>query len=116
VIKAGAATRTAITQWGSDGVGLGVISEYHDQPFARVQMVRFAAGGTIGTHPTGPWQVFAVVEGTGWVTAGDQRAEVTAGDVVVWEPGEEHASGSSDGMLVCIVQTTNAPALDRPDD
>ena len=112
MIKGRAATTTAITQWGSRDVALGVISEYEDQPFARVQMVRFGAGGTIGTHPTGPWQLFAVVGGAGWVTAGDQRADVTAGDVVVWEPGEDHASGSDAGMLVCIVQTTNAPAIE----
>jgi quercetin dioxygenase-like cupin family protein len=113
VIKGRAACATAITQWGSRDVALGVICEYGEQPFARVQMVRFDAGGTIGTHPTGPWQVFAVVEGAGWVTAGDQRADVSAGDVVVWEPGEEHASGSDDGMLVCIVQTTNAPLAEH---
>jgi quercetin dioxygenase-like cupin family protein len=109
VIKGRAAIATAITEWGSRGVGVGVVSEYADQPFARVQMVRFEPGGTIGAHPTGPWQVFAVVEGSGWVRAGDIRADVVAGDVVVWEPGEQHDSGSDAGMLVCIVQTTTAP-------
>lgn len=112
MIKGGAEISTAITQWGSRGVNLGVIGEYDDQPFARVQMVRFDAGGTIGAHPTGPWQVFAVVEGFGWVRAGDVRAEVAAGDVVVWEPGEEHDSGTDEGMLVCIIQTTNAPPFE----
>ncbi len=112
VIKRGGAIATAITQWGSRGAQLGVIAEYGDQSFTRVQMVRFDAGGTIGTHPTGPWQVFAVVEGSGWVRAGDDRAEVTAGDVVMWEPGEQHDSGSDGGMLVCIVQTADAPQLD----
>ncbi len=112
VIRGGAVTDAAITEWGSSGVGLGVIAEYRDQSFARVQMVRFDKGGTIGAHLTGPWQVFAVVDGVGWVTAGEQRADVTAGDVVVWEPGEEHASGTDSGMLVCIVQTADAPSLD----
>jgi hypothetical protein len=30
----------------------------------------------------------------------------------VWEPGEEHASGTDNGMLVCIVQSSDAPSLD----
>jgi quercetin dioxygenase-like cupin family protein len=54
--------------------------------------------------------VFAVVEGEGWVRGADgERAEVRAGDVVVWETGEDHDSGTESGMLVCIVQTSPDP-------
>jgi hypothetical protein len=38
--------------------------------------------------------------------------QVVAGDCVLWEPEEEHESGSDDGMVVVVVQTPSPPLPD----
>jgi quercetin dioxygenase-like cupin family protein len=79
-----------------------------------VDVLTIAAGGRVGRHPTRLWQLFAVVSGEGWVSGADGRPEpLRAGEAVVWEPGEEHESGSDGGMVVCVLQSPVDPAL-RP--
>ena len=66
----------------------------------------FGSNGFIPRHPaTGP-QLFAVVEGTGWVSGDDKvRKDIAAGQAAYWEPGESHESGAGpDGMRVIIVE------------
>ena len=73
---------------------------------AHVTLLTIAAGGRIGSHPAAMRQVFAVVSGRGWVAGDDGgRLLVEAGDVVVWEAGEQHESGSDDGMTVVAVES-----------
>jgi quercetin dioxygenase-like cupin family protein len=62
-------------------------------------------GGFIPRHPaTGP-QLFAVVEGTGWVSGADgKRVPVKPGIAAFWEPGESHESGTDDGMKAIVVE------------
>ncbi len=75
-----------------------------------VDVVRLAPGGTVGRHPTRLWQLFLVVEGTGWVSgADDVRRPVAAGGAALWEPGEEHASGTDHGLLAVVVQCRVPP-------
>ena len=46
-----------------------------------------------------------MVRGTGWVSGGDgEREPIVAGAAVVWDPGEEHESGSDAGMTVLVVE------------
>ena len=33
-----------------------------------------------------------------------ERAPVASGDVVIWDPGEEHESGSNVGMTALVVE------------
>jgi quercetin dioxygenase-like cupin family protein len=114
IIRADANTVREIADWDSHGVAMWRISEFSDNEGTRVTLGRYEAGSVLGSHPTGSWQAFALVDGTGWVEAGNgERTPVTAGDIVVWEPGEEHASGSEHGMRVCIVQTTRDPLPDK---
>jgi quercetin dioxygenase-like cupin family protein len=83
-----------------------------EQPVAgfAVDVTRYAAGAENGRHPTRLWQLFAVVTGTGWAAgADDVRVALGPGDAVLWEPGEEHSSGSHDGMVAVVVQSPEPP-------
>jgi quercetin dioxygenase-like cupin family protein len=71
----------------------------------QVVLIEVGSGGVVGRHPTGAHQVFAVLSGSGWVSGGDgARETITRGDVVIWEPGEEHESGSDEGMTAIVVE------------
>ena len=74
-----------------------------------VDVVR-AAPGVIGRHPTPLWQLFLVVSGSGWVTgaSGDRRT-LRPGEAALWSPGEDHASGSDDGLTAVVVQCRARP-------
>ena len=62
-------------------------------------------GGVVARHPTVVGQLFLVVRGSGWVSGSDgDREEIDAGEAVLWEPGEEHESGSDDGMTALVVE------------
>ena len=53
---------------------------------------------------TGP-QLFAVVEGSGWVSGGGGgKVRVKAGQAAYWESGEEHESGTDRGMTAIVVE------------
>ncbi len=101
-----------MTAFDSDGVQLRPIARVLEpvDGFA-IDVVTVAAGGRLGRHPTRLWQLFTVVSGEGWVSGADGRAQrIGAGQAVLWEPGEEHESGSADGMVVCVVQSPVDPA------
>lgn len=67
-------------------------------------------GGTIGTHPAPVSQLFLVIAGEGWVAGPDgHKIPVSAGDGVRWEPGEEHASGTTTGLTALALE---GPSLD----
>jgi len=112
VARANMPVERAITDYESARVWLQSVCEYGQSMMTRVQTVRFEPDGTIGRHPTGVGQVFAVVEGAGWVSCADGvRVDVGVGDVVVWDTGEDHDSGTATGMLVCIVQAAPDAAI-----
>jgi quercetin dioxygenase-like cupin family protein len=72
---------------------------------AHVVVMEIEAEGIVGRHPAVGAQLFAVVRGTGWVSGGDgQREQISAGEAVLWEPGEQHESGSDAGMTVLVVE------------
>jgi quercetin dioxygenase-like cupin family protein len=73
---------------------------------AHVVCIRLAAGGVLGRHPASVDQVFAVVEGEGWVRGSDgEQVPVSGGTAVYWSAGEEHESGSNSGMTVIVVES-----------
>jgi quercetin dioxygenase-like cupin family protein len=110
ITRAEAAHTRPIHDWDSVGVEMRTLSEFAANAFARVTYGEYGTGAILGRHPTGSWQAFAILAGSGWVAGNDEvRIDVHVGDVVVWEPGEEHASGSEAGMRVCIVQTSRDP-------
>jgi quercetin dioxygenase-like cupin family protein len=67
--------------------------------------------GTVGRHPATVEQLFVVVRGSGWVSGGDGvREPISAGEAVLWDPGEEHESGSEEGMTVLVVEAEHIDA------
>ena len=44
-------------------------------------------------------------DGSGWVSgANGEREAIQAGEAVLWDPGEEHESGSEEGMTALVVE------------
>jgi len=76
----------------------------------RVHIAQYDKEALLGRHPTNLWQLFMVIEGSGWVAGEDNVLHaISAGEAVVWHPGEEHKSGSATGMSVLILSSTNDP-------
>ena len=72
---------------------------------AHVVVIEVGPGGVVARHPTVGAQLFSVVSGSGWVSgAVGEREPIEAGEAVLWEPGEEHESGSDAGMTVLVVE------------
>jgi quercetin dioxygenase-like cupin family protein len=72
---------------------------------AHVVVIEVGPGGVVGRHPAGMAQLFTVVSGSGWVSGADgEREPIRAGEAVLWQPGEEHESGSDEGMTVLVVE------------
>jgi quercetin dioxygenase-like cupin family protein len=72
---------------------------------AHTVVIEIGPGGVVGRHPAGVAQLFAVVRGSGWVSGSDgEREALTAGEAVLFEQGEEHESGSDDGMTALVVE------------
>jgi quercetin dioxygenase-like cupin family protein len=72
---------------------------------AHVVVIEIEPGGVVGRHPAVGMQLFAVLRGAGWVSGGDgARDPINAGEAVVWDPAEEHESGSDEGMTVLVVE------------
>ena len=72
---------------------------------SRLACFHVGKGGFVPKHPAVGPQLFAVVEGSGWVAGGDgERVPISAGQAAYWEPGEMHESGTDAGMRVIVVQ------------
>jgi hypothetical protein len=51
-------------------------------------------------------QLFVVARGSGWVSGGNGKREpIAAGEAVFWEQGEEHESGSGEGMTAVVLES-----------
>jgi quercetin dioxygenase-like cupin family protein len=60
--------------------------------------------GLVGYHPATTYQLFAVVEGNGWVRAdGSERIPIRAGQAALWAPGERHEAGTDVGMTALVL-------------
>jgi quercetin dioxygenase-like cupin family protein len=63
-------------------------------------------GGLVGYHPAATYQLFAVIEGDGWVRGeGAERVPIRAGQAAFWQPGECHEAGTDVGMTAIVVET-----------
>lgn len=115
IVPAGPAIARDVHEWGSSGVQVEPVALGGQSDRTAVTIARFGPEATLGPHPAGLWQVFAVLDGAGWVSgwAGD-RVPLGAGQAAVFEPGELHESGSEAGMTVCIVQMTSDPTAELP--
>jgi quercetin dioxygenase-like cupin family protein len=74
-------------------------------PSAHVVVIEVGPGGVVARHPAVVAQLYVVVRGSGWVSGADgERQEIRAGEALVWEAGEEHESGSDEGMTALVVE------------
>src|SRR5215471_12139174 len=72
---------------------------------AHAFFLRIECGGIIGPHPAGFGQVFAPVQGSGWVAGADgARRELRPGQAALIARGEMHSKGSEAGMTALMVQ------------
>lgn len=96
--------------FGSAGVAAAALVRLEKVDGAGVDVLTFEPGGLLGRHPTRLWQLFLLVSGTGWASGSNGVQErLVAGDAVLWDPGEEHDSGTDHGMVVVVVQTPVPP-------
>lgn len=97
-------------RFGSHSVRLWQAGALDEADQTRVHIARYDKDSLLGRHPTKFWQLFAVIEGSGWVTGDDGiHVPISAGEVVLWSPGEEHESGSDTGMSVLILASSSDP-------
>ena len=68
--------------------------------------MRLGPGGSVGYHQASTPQLFAVLEGVGWITSGQDRARETiaAGGGVIWDEGEWHEVGTDTGLVAIVVE------------
>lgn len=92
-----------ISTYESHGASAVRLADGHGE--AHAYLVSFEAGGAIGRHEAGYGQLFIVLAGRGWVAGDDGlRVEISAGDIVMFDRGEQHAKGSDTGMSAVMVQ------------
>lgn len=90
-----------ISHYGSDFV----MSRLAHPDGIHVGCMRLGPGGVVGYHRAATYQLFAVVEGEGWVRGEDpERVPIRAGQAAFWEPGEGHEAGTDSGMVAIVVE------------
>lgn len=99
-----------VTEHGSSGLHMVEAARIAAPETFRVYIADVEAGGLLGMHPTRYWQLFCVIEGSGWVRLeGEDRQSIRARQAVLWQPGEVHESGSETGMTVLQVISSLKP-------
>jgi quercetin dioxygenase-like cupin family protein len=92
-----------ITEFASRGASAQSLGDGTGE--AHVYAVNLMAGGEIGPHPAGFGQLFIVVAGEAWVSAGDgARRSLRVGQGAVIARGEVHAKGSEAGCTAIMIQ------------
>lgn len=99
----------SISRYQSHGASAVRLANGHGE--AHAYLLHFETGGAIGRHEAGFGQLFVVLAGRGWVSGDDGlRVEINAGDIVMFDRGEQHAKGSDTGMSVVMVQIRDLDA------
>lgn len=63
------------------------------------------AAGVVGYHPASGYQLFAVIQGEGWVRTCDaERTALRSGQAALWSPGEYHEAGTDAGMVAMVIE------------
>jgi hypothetical protein len=68
----------------------------------------------VGYHQASVAQLFAVVEGSGWISSGEQhvRQPISSGGAVLWSEGEWHEVETEGGLVAIVVEGAQlAPRL-----
>jgi quercetin dioxygenase-like cupin family protein len=66
---------------------------------------RLRPGGHMGRHEATYPHLFAVVEGSGWVSGADGEPHaIGPGEAVFWDAGEEHGIWTDDGLTMIVIE------------
>ena len=92
--------------YNSSGFVISRIAHLFDE--AVLNCAYLKANGVIGYHQAVIPQLFLVVQGEGWVRGeSPERTFVHAGQVVYWDKGEWHESGTETGMTAILIEGVN---------
>ncbi len=92
-----------IRQFDSAGSVISGVARLSGEAAARC--IYLSPGGTLGYHQAAAQQLYLVVAGEGWVCdVTRDQVPIRAGQAAFWEAGEWHASGSSTGMTVMVLE------------
>jgi quercetin dioxygenase-like cupin family protein len=95
-----------ITAYGSRGLTAEALIR---SDVVALTVLRVAAGGEIGQHPTDVDQFLLVLSGRGSVRSGDGPWEpIEAGQVVIWGSGEVHTTRADENLTAYVLE---APGL-----
>jgi quercetin dioxygenase-like cupin family protein len=95
-----------ITAYGSRGLTAEALIRSDG---AALTVLRVAAGGEIGRHPTEVDQFLLVLSGRGSVRSGDGPwVPVEAGQLVIWAAGEDHTTRADENLTAYVLE---APGL-----
>ena len=109
IFRFDAAVARPIAEFGSVGASIAPVAR-PEPGFVQLGCIYVASGGCVGRHRADIPQLFLVVAGQGWVSGADGvRMPIRAGQAAFWEPGEDHESGSEQGMTALALE---AEALD----
>jgi quercetin dioxygenase-like cupin family protein len=93
-----------ITAYGSSGLTAEALVRSDG---AALTVLRVAAGGEIGRHPTDVDQFLLVLFGRGSVRSGDGPWEpVEAGHLVIWRPGEVHTTRADEDLTAYVLEAS----------
>ena len=82
-----------------------VISRLAHTEGIHVACLRLGPGGQVGYHQASSYQLFALVDGEGWVRGeSPERRPIHAGEAALWAPKEWHAAGTDRGMTAIVVE------------
>lgn len=94
-----------ITAYGSRGLTAEALVR---SDAVALTVLRVAAGGEIGRHPTEVDQFLLVVAGRGSVRSGDGAWEpVEAGQLVIWRAGEVHTTSAAEDLTAYVLEAAD---------
>lgn len=82
----------------------------HDSPEARLVVFRIAPGLQVAPHHSRSRVMIQVLDGSGILSGGDSDMDCARGDLVTYEPGEQHGMRSIDQELLLLATITPRPS------
>jgi quercetin dioxygenase-like cupin family protein len=81
----------------------------HDTPDARLVVFRIAPGQAVAPHRNGSTVILTVLDGRGIVSGEHEQRQVSAGEVIAYEPNELHGMSAVDAEFVLLATITPRP-------
>lgn len=101
----------AITEYGSHNATVLPLFRHSNDVFTVI--IRVEAGGALGYHQAVGEQLFMVIEGSGWVRAGDDaKVPISAGQAAFWQSGEWHETTTDTGLTAIVIEGSKLDLVD----